>query len=113
MISTRIPNLFLKYLLMPPHITTPNHQNIPLSQRRTLPLQRLFQLLHRNLMPRHWTWRLAILLLIPPQPIAQHAPAHDPTLLAPIVRAVRMRRARLLVRKSVVVTPAGLVGKVL
>jgi hypothetical protein len=56
--------------LVPSHVSTPDHQNVTLSQRSPLPLQRLGNLFNWNFMPRHRTRRLAILLLVPPYPVA-------------------------------------------
>lgn len=53
-------------LLVPSHISTSDHQNVALPQRRALPLQSLRNLLDRDLMPRDWTRRLSILFLVPP-----------------------------------------------
>jgi hypothetical protein len=102
-----------KYLLVPSHISTPDHQDITLSQRGPLPLQGLRNLFNRNLVPRHWIRRLAILLLVPPHPIAQHTSSDNTTLLAPVVRSIRVGRTRLLVRQTIVIHLTRLVSEVL
>jgi hypothetical protein len=98
---------------VPPHIPTPNHQDIALPERRPLPLQRLLNLLNRNFMPTHRARSRSLLLLIPSQPVTQHTASHNPALLAPVVRAVRISSARLFVCESVVVLLTRLVRKVL
>lgn len=54
-----------KDVLMPPHIARANHHNIALSELRPLPLQRLLNLLNRNLMAGHCTRRWALVLFVP------------------------------------------------
>lgn len=98
---------------MPSHIAAPNQQNIPRPGLRSLPPQRLIQLLHQNLMPQHRTRRLPLMRLPPSQPIHQHAPPHDPTPLTPPMYPIRIRPRRLLMRQPIVVFPRRLVRKVL
>lgn len=48
-----------------------------------------------------------------PHPVAQHAAPHNPASLAPIVRTIPVRVHGFFVRKTVVVSTAGLVGEML
>lgn len=110
--SARFAFLFV-CIVVPPNVPTANHEDVSLLQGRSLPLQRLFNLHNRNLMPRHSRWCLPVLFLIPPHPITQNSSPYDATPLTPVMRSISVRLRGFRVRQPVIVCAAGLVGEML
>lgn len=101
-------------LLVPPHISRANQEYIALPGLCALPRKRSLDLLNGNLMSGHCTrGRFSRRLFVPAQPVAQHAAAHNPTSLAPHMRAVGNAFLGLGVRQPVVIHACFLVCKVL
>lgn len=99
-------------IVMPSYISASDQQDVTLSNRRPLILQRLFDLGDRDLVSSHWTRRRAMLMLIPAHPITQNAASNNTASLTPIVDPICLTLRSLVMRQTVIIAPAFLMREV-